>query len=112
MFLQKFYLEYRKSISHFLYGKPGVPIEIPASMDAWKSAKSTKLDAVVRVCVHLLSDDEAPHITPSDASMEMVIPPHVPSPDAKKTRKILVFQDFRSMTPLLVAVSTLHIEDD
>jgi hypothetical protein len=83
--------------------------EIPTfkTLEQWDALKSTKMDACARICRHLLSRDDAPAIIFKDGeAIFPTIPPHQQS----RTRiyqetKILIYQEFTSLGPLLLNVS-------
>jgi len=74
----------------------------------WESCKSTKVDVCARMCLHLISRDDAPRMVFEDGA---VIFPEVPKPmhgeRVSQELKIVIFQDFPSFGPLVRDVRTL-----
>lgn len=72
------------------------------TLEQWRELKSTKVDTVALACVHLLSSDSAPRIyVENDVAIFPPIPPRLDGKEHTKTNKILIYQEFPSMTPLL-----------
>jgi SNF2 family DNA or RNA helicase len=80
---------------------------LPKTMEEWETMKSTKLDLVAKLAKYLLSDDNCPKNF-LDENGEFTIPVYVAPAGAKKTDKILIFQEYMSLTPLLKRVSKLR----
>lgn len=82
------------------------PVPKFASKAAWKAAKSTKIDAVVRLARHLLKSDDAlpPLVTEGKLSFPP-LPPVLDGAIVPRTRKILIYQEYSFFTPLLINVS-------
>ena len=72
------------------------------TLEEWQSHKSTKVDVCAQMAIHLTSRDDAPDMVFKDGT---VIFPDVPqSPLGEKIlqdRKILIYQEFPSLGPLL-----------
>jgi len=77
-----------------------------ATLDEWQRNKSTKLDTCARMCLHLLSRDDAPEMIFEDGQVTF---PHIPAPrhgeELSKETKIIIYQEFTSFGPLLRNVS-------
>jgi hypothetical protein len=101
IFSSTFYLPSRMGV---IYPRRSLTEKIPLfkSLEEWQSRKSTKIDTCARMCRHLLSRDDAPDMIFQDGK---VIFPDVPqSPLGEKVlqdRKILIYQEFPSLGPLL-----------
>jgi len=70
-------------------------------MDDWIKAKSTKFDVCAKLVSHLLKHDDAPEIEVHDGK---VIFPKIPRElrkNPKQDTKILIYQEFPSLGPLL-----------
>ena len=99
----KFYLDYRMGVG---YARSSLEDPIPSSlssMEAWEDKKSTKFDICARMCRHLLSNDDAPPMKFDDGK---VVFPEASSQSEKctQTNKIVIYQEFPSLSPLLRAV--------
>ena len=103
-----FYLEYRQGVC-FPRKSRKEPIPKFLTMDDWNKAKSTKFDVCAKLVAHLLKHDDAPEIEVHDGK---VIFPKIPRElrkNPKQDTKILIYQEFPSLGPLLRNVSTLII---
>lgn len=76
------------------------------SLEEWETKKSTKIDTCARMCRHMLTRDDAPEIIVKDG---VVCYPPVPDPapgtTVSRETKILIYQEFPSLGPLLRNVS-------
>lgn len=99
--MQKFYLEYRLCVA-YAKSDPSSPNPDFKSLADWKNIKSTKMDICAQICVYYLYRDNVPDVTFSDG--KPVFPKLAafdPSLGHTKTRKILIYSEFPSMTALL-----------
>lgn len=71
-------------------------------LSEWEQHKSTKFDICAQMCRHLLSRDDAPEMLFENGT---VIFPAVPDPQPgeviSRTTKILIYQEFPFLGPLL-----------
>jgi TATA-binding protein-associated factor len=76
------------------------------TLDDWYMKKSTKIDACARMCQHILSRDDAPEISIKEGTIFF---PPISDPALGETvsqeTKILIYQEFPSLGPLLRNVS-------
>lgn len=100
---QKFYLEYRTAVG---YAKkdPSSNNPIFKSLEEWEPVKSTKMDVCARICRHYLQQDDVPDVEFQDG--QVIFPtlaqkPGEPGETASRTRKILIYAEFPSMTGIL-----------
>jgi hypothetical protein len=82
---------------------PESPIPKFVSLSDWERQKSTKFDVCARVCQHLLRRDDIPDVLFLDG--ELKLSQMEEASEARKTRRILVYQEFSSMSGLLQNVS-------
>jgi hypothetical protein len=79
------------------------------SLEEWEPVKSTKMDICAKMCSHLLSSDDAPDM---DFCNGTVTFPPLPTPNTgervTQETKILIYQEFPSLGPLLRNVRVLH----
>ncbi|KAJ3885134.1 P-loop containing nucleoside triphosphate hydrolase protein [Lentinula edodes] len=105
---RKFYMEYRLTLC-FPKTDPGSPNPDFESIDQWNRIKSTKMDVCAQICQHYLLGDDVPDVEFIDG--KPVFPKPNPSDGPKgpsKTRKILIYSEFPSMTSLLVKVLDIY----
>ncbi|TFK31185.1 P-loop containing nucleoside triphosphate hydrolase protein, partial [Crucibulum laeve] len=105
---QKFYLEYRMS---FLYPQEDSSQELPdfQSLDEWKSKKSTKLDAFIRIVQHYLIRDDVPHVSFEDGKLVVPdIPSLSPGQIISQTNRVCAYLEFVSFRLLIEKVLQLH----
>lgn len=76
------------------------------TLQAWEAAKSTKMDTCAKICLHMLTSDDAPDIIFEDGQATFPhIPPPPPGAAKKQETKILIYQEFTSLRRLLLRVS-------
>ncbi|KAJ3803777.1 P-loop containing nucleoside triphosphate hydrolase protein [Lentinula aff. lateritia] len=75
------------------------------SKDQWNRIKSTKMDVCAQICQHYLLRDDVPDV--EFINGKPVFPKLKPS-KGMKTRKILIYSEFPSMTSLLVKVLKIY----
>lgn len=101
----RFYLEYRMGVG---YARQDLKDPIPSfkTMDDWTARKATKIDTCARICQYLTSTDRAgiPYVE-DGAVCFPPIPPLGPGKQDKRTNKVLIYQEFPSLGPLLRNVS-------
>lgn len=100
-----FYIEHRMAVG---YARLSLEEKIPTfeSLPQWKEKMSTKMDTCARICQHLLSRDDAPE--PLIVDGQLVLPPLPDLPEGEEpqqTVKIIISQEFPSLSPLLRNVS-------
>ena len=82
------------------------PIPLFKTLDDWTSRKATKIDTCARICQYLTSSDRARVPKAENGSVIFPpIPPLKPGEQEKRTNKILIYQEFPSLGPLLRNVS-------
>jgi len=101
-----FYLEYRQGVC-FPRKSRKDPIPKFRTMDDWDKAKSTKFDVCAKLVSHLLKHDDAPEIQVRDGKVIFPKIPRALRDHPKQDTKILIYQEFPSLGPLLRNVSTL-----
>lgn len=76
------------------------------TLDEWEAKKSTKLDALARICAHYLSRDDAPHVSFADGRLVIpAMPPLEPGKVITKKRRICVYLEFVHFRPLIMQVN-------
>ncbi|KAF9447919.1 hypothetical protein P691DRAFT_670489 [Macrolepiota fuliginosa MF-IS2] len=102
---KKFYLEYRTAVG---YAKedPSDPWPSFESLKEWELVKSTKMDSCARVCLHYLSRDDVEDVAFEDG--KPIFPEAPTVPGEQRMRRIIIFAEFPSMTPLLQNVLRLY----
>lgn len=78
------------------------PIPTFKTLEEWEQHKSTKMDICAQMCRHLLSRDDAPAMTFQDG--QVIFPPissGEPEEAVKQDTKVLIYQEFPSLGPLL-----------
>jgi hypothetical protein len=108
-FSSTFYLRSRLGAT---YPRLNLTDKIPRfkTMDEWQKAKSTKVDTLARMCLHLLSRDDAPPMVFEDGGV--VFPPvAAPAPHEliSQDRKIIIYQEFPSFGPMVRDVRSLSL---
>ena len=100
---QNFYIGYRLAIAY----PANEPFPTIRTLDDWRNHKGTKLDTLISLVRHLLSDDDAEHPSMNvDGSIKWPGPKAYPSGLApKKTRKIIVNHSFRMLSDTMQQVS-------
>lgn len=97
-----FYVPHRLCIA---YAREDIKDPIPhfSSIEEWEPVKSTKMQAVVDLCRHFLTRDDAPRPHVSKGVLRF---PKMPTTRTfLQTLKILIYQEYPSMSPLLRQVS-------
>ncbi|KAF8889787.1 P-loop containing nucleoside triphosphate hydrolase protein [Infundibulicybe gibba] len=102
---KNFYLEYRMAFG-FAREDPDTPIPVFKTLEEWAPVKSTKVDLCARLCKYLLSRDDAPPISFHDG--EASFPRLEPAVPSMQKRRILIYQEFPSLGPLLRNVLALY----
>jgi hypothetical protein len=85
--------------------KPCIPVF--KTLQQWEPVKSTKMDTCAKICRHMLTRDDVPAVIFKEGQ---AIFPQIPTPipgRVKKETKILIYQEFTSLGPLLRNV-TFH----
>lgn len=81
------------------------------SLESWEEKKSVKFDTCARLVKHILTSDLAPMVECKDGVVEF--PPIPPPPRGVKvpqTRKVLIYNEFPSLMPLLRNVSLVRMQ--
>jgi hypothetical protein len=102
---QRFYINYRKGISHFL--TIGANSDIPSfhSIAQWEENPSSKIQALVRLLAFLLErDDNPPPTCTKEGTIQWPAPNSGNNMSTTRKRKILVYQEFSSMAGMLIQV--------
>ena len=95
-----------------IYPRRSLTEKIPLfkSFEEWQNRKSTKIDACARMCRHLLSRDDAPDMIFQDGQIIFPdVPQSLPGEEVSQDRKILIYQEFPSLGPLLRNVRGLLV---
>lgn len=90
------------------YARDNPNDEIPyfQTLAQWVPLKSTKMDMCARMCVHLLSRDDAPPLVFEGGSVTFnPIPETQPGEIIKRDTKIVIYQEFTCLGSLLQNVS-------
>ncbi|KAF9523073.1 P-loop containing nucleoside triphosphate hydrolase protein, partial [Crepidotus variabilis] len=107
----RFYIEYRMGVG---YARKDLKDPIPSfkTLKGWRKRKSTKIDSCARICKYLTSSDRAgtPRVE-EGAIVFPPVPPLAPGLAEKKTNKILIYQEFPSLGPLLRNILSLYKVD-
>lgn len=106
---RSFYIEYRISVG-FARDESRGDSSIPTftTLEQWEPVKSTKMDTCAKICQHILTRDDVPTVTFKDGkAIFPKINPHPLPGGGKMETKILIYQEFTSLRPLLRNV-TLH----
>lgn len=110
--MQKFYMEYRLSVG---YAKtdPVAPDPSFSTRQEWEAVKSTKMDVCARICRYYLHYDDVADVT-FEEGQPVFGPTRQYDADKgdKRTRKILIYSEFPSLTGLLrkVCVQSIALE--
>lgn len=103
-----FYLEYRQGVCFpRKTRKEGIPKF--HTLDEWEASKSTKFDVCAKLVSHLLKHDDAPEIQVTDGEVTFPKIPRESRNHPKQETKILIYQEFPSLGPLLRNVSTFVV---
>ncbi|KAJ3497670.1 hypothetical protein NLJ89_g10318 [Agrocybe chaxingu] len=105
---RSFYIEYRMGVG---YARQSASEAIPKfnSLTEWEEHKSTKFDVCARMCKHLLARDDAPPMIFEDGNVVFPpIPSAAPGEIVPRETKILIYQEFPSLGPLLRDVLKFH----
>ncbi|PPR00177.1 hypothetical protein CVT26_009067 [Gymnopilus dilepis] len=114
----KFYLPYRMGACC-----PRLDLKDPIpsfrSLEEWKAGKFTKFDICAKLVKHLLSRDDAPEVVVEKGTMKF---PRLPAQEkarpATRIRKVLIYQEFICLGPLLrnvlnlYGITSVHIDGD
>lgn len=87
-----------------IYPRLNLENNIPSfeSLEDWQKQKSTKVDVCAKMCLHILSRDDAPMMEFKDGQVFFPkIPPPVPGETVSILAKILIYQEFPSFGPLV-----------
>lgn len=99
--LKKFYHEYRGAVC-YAKADPGAPDPSFTTRADWDEIKSTKMDVCARICRYYLYHDDLPDIEFEDG--ELVLGEVPRDLQLTRNRRILIYAEFPSMTPLLKRV--------
>jgi hypothetical protein len=101
VFSSTFYLPSRMGA---IYPRVSLKVKIPSfnSLEEWQERKSTKIDTCARMCLHLLSRDDAAPMVFKDGSVIFPEAPQItPGEVISCINKILIYQEFPSFGPLV-----------
>lgn len=111
---RSFYIEYRMAVGYATdesnatdESKPRIPVF--TTLEQWEPVKSTKMDACAKICQYMLTRDNIPEPIFKDGQ---VIFPSITQPlqtGEKKETKILIYQEFTSLRPLLRNVNLSYL---
>ena len=104
VFSSTFYLPSRMGAVYLRLSLKG---KIPrfATLEDWEKRKSTKVDICSKICLHILSRDDAPMMEFKDGQVFFPkVPPPAPGESVSRLDKILIYLDFASFGPLLCNV--------
>ena len=79
-------------------------IPVFSTIAQWDLVKSTKIDTCAQICQHFLARDDA--LEPVFDDGQVVFPSMPDTPTSNRTRKLLIYQEFPSLGPLLRNVSS------
>jgi len=79
-------------------------IPVFSTIAQWNLVKSTKIDTCARICEHFLTRDDA--LEPVFDEGQVMFPPMPDAAAINRTRKLLIYQEFPSLGPLLRNVSS------
>ncbi|TFK62822.1 hypothetical protein BDN72DRAFT_776663 [Pluteus cervinus] len=115
---KNFYIDLRTGVGYARYNTED-PIPKFDTLEQWRERKSTKFDACARMCQHILSRDDAPEMIFQDGDIVFPeAPPLPPGTEPQQKIKILIYQEFTSLGPLLrnvldlYGIKYLHIEGE
>lgn len=96
-------MEYRTNLS---YAKedPASPNPTFNTLDEWEKKKSTKMTVCAQLCQYYLYRDDVPDVEFHDGKpvlLKVAGGFHPNSKGHQRTRKILIYSEFPSLTPLL-----------
>jgi hypothetical protein len=97
---QNIYLEYRLAIAYLKRNRKD-PLPKPTTLEEWEEVKSTKIDALAKLCSGLTFHDNVPLPNFDGGFPEFPPFPDRPPPEQPRTRRILVYCEFPSITPLI-----------
>lgn len=110
---RSFYIEYRLSVGYARERepeesrehedlKPASSIPTFTTLEQWGPVKSTKMDTCAKICQYMLIRDDVPPVTfENGQAIFPEINPIPPPGGGKKETKILIYQEFTSLIPLL-----------
>ncbi|KAF5331786.1 hypothetical protein D9758_018091 [Tetrapyrgos nigripes] len=105
---KSFYLEYRMLIAYAKDNRED-PLPSPKSLKEWNPIRSTKMTVCAMLCRHYLKQDDVGDPQFKNGQPEFPIPPKLkPGETPKRTRKILIYSEFPSLTKLLLLVLKLY----
>jgi hypothetical protein len=79
-----------------------------SSLESWREKKSTKIDICARMCLHLLSRDDASPMRFEDGTINFPESPQpAPGEPPSYNNKILIYHEFPSFGPLIRSVCDL-----
>lgn len=89
---------------------PDDPNPVFDSLLKWEMAKSTKMDACAKICQHYLSRDDVADVDFKDGQLVLPTTDNT-SPAFTQNRRVLIYSEFPSMTPILrnVGASSGHV---
>ncbi|KAJ3557756.1 hypothetical protein NP233_g11663 [Leucocoprinus birnbaumii] len=103
-----FYLEYRITVTFARREGDTGPLPVFKTLEEWYPEKSTKMDACGRITAHYLLDDRVPDVICEDGEIMFPDVPQEFKDHPLQTRRIIIYSEFPSMTPLLQNVLSLY----
>ncbi|KAK7434927.1 hypothetical protein VKT23_019930 [Stygiomarasmius scandens] len=103
LFTKTVYMEYRGSVA-YARDDPNQPYPMFNSISEWEPVQSTKMTTTAKICRHYLQADDVEDVRFENG---MAVFPES-SVTGTATRKILVYAEFPSITPLLQNVLQLY----
>ncbi|KAJ3764543.1 P-loop containing nucleoside triphosphate hydrolase protein, partial [Lentinula raphanica] len=106
---QKFYMEYRLNVA-FAKTDPAAPNPKFETIEQWEKVKSTKMDTCAKICAHYLYRDDVEDVDFREGKL-LTFPPnggYHPSQGHSRKRKILIYSEFPSVTPILRNLLALY----
>jgi len=105
-----FYVNHRRCVGYARL-KATDPIPTFKTLDSWEEKKSVKFDTCARLTQYVLTSDLAPVVECKDGVVEFPpIPPPPPGVEVPQTTKVLIYQEFPSLMPLMINVSLVRTQ--
>ncbi|KAF8800887.1 hypothetical protein BYT27DRAFT_7216694, partial [Phlegmacium glaucopus] len=103
----KFYLEYRTAVG-YAKEQSDAPNPVFNTFEEWLPMRSTKMDVCAQICSYYLWRDDVLDVSFNNGVPVFPSLEDAPKGIGNKTRQILIYAEFPSMTPLLRNVLDLY----